>query len=231
MLDKILLDLSGAIRGGGVMLPLIALLGGFLTSLTPCSLSSLPIIITYLGAGKKLDTAGAFKISLTYAIGNGVTLVALGVIAALLGRLVNFAGRWWYLFLGVLMILMALQLFGVIDVFGKLQQSGRRFEQKKGGAFVLGLLSGFFASPCATPVMIALMAMIGGTGSGIMTGILLFLLYAIGHGISVVAVGTSLGKFSFIQSGEGYQKFSVIINYIFGILVLGLGLYMLYLGF
>ena len=135
--------------------------------------------------------------------GNGVTLVALGIVAALLGRLVNFAGRWWYLFLGFLMIMMALQLFGIIDVFGKLQQSGKRFEQKKGGAFVLGLLSGFFASPCATPVMIALMAMIGGTGSGIMTGILLFLLYAIGHGITVVAVGTSLGKFSFIQSGEG----------------------------
>ncbi|WP_425539555.1 cytochrome c biogenesis CcdA family protein [Microaceticoccus formicicus] len=146
MLDKILLDLSAAIRGGGVMLPLIALLGGFLTSLTPCSLSSLPIIIAYLGAGKKLDASGAFKISLTYALGNGVTLVALGVIAALLGRLVNFAGRWWYLFLGFLMIIMALQLFGVIDIFGKLQQSGRRFEQKKGGAFVLGLLSGFFAS-------------------------------------------------------------------------------------
>lgn len=231
MLDKILFDLSAALRGGGVMLPFVALLGGFLTSLTPCSLSSLPIIITYLGADKELNTKTAFHISLIYALGNAVTFVTLGIIAALLGKLINFAGRWWYLFLGVLMVLMALQLFGVIDLTSRLQSRGNRFRQNKLGAFALGIISGFFASPCATPVMIALMAMIGGTGSSILTGILLFLLYAIGHGITVVVVGTSLGKFSFIQSGKGYQRFSVVLNYVFGVLVLALGLYMFYLGF
>ncbi|MDO5717353.1 MAG: cytochrome c biogenesis protein CcdA [Tissierellia bacterium] len=229
MLNNILYTIGAGIREGGVMLPLFAILGGFLTSLTPCSLTSLPIIITYLGAGKEMNTKKAFKLSLSYALGNALTFAILGVIASLIGKLISFTGSLWYIFLGILMIIVALQMFGVIDIFSKINLNGNIVKHKRFGAFVLGIISGVFASPCATPVMIALMAIISGTGASILKGIVLFLLYALGHGIIVVIVGSTMGGIDI--ANEGYKKFSKIFNIIFGILVLALGLYMLYLGF
>ena len=49
--------------------PVLALLGGLVTSFTPCSLSSVPMVIAYIGGSAKNDTKKAFRLSLTMAGG------------------------------------------------------------------------------------------------------------------------------------------------------------------
>ena len=44
--------------------PVLALLGGLVTSFTPCSLSSVPMVIAYIGGSAKNDTKKAFRLSL-----------------------------------------------------------------------------------------------------------------------------------------------------------------------
>lgn len=229
MIDNILIEISALLRDGTVAIPLLAFLGGFFTSLTPCSLTNLPFIIAYLSKGS-YTPKNAFKHSLVFAIGNAITFSILGLVASLLGQMISLSGRWTFLFLGGLMILLSLQQFGVIDFISPFLGRGEKAKQKSSGALVLGIVSGIFSSPCATPVLIALMIMVTGAGVSALKSLLVFLIYGLGHGITVITVGT-LSSMGYFLGSKNQGKFSQIVQYGFGILFLVFGLYLLYLGF
>lgn len=96
--------------------PLLALVAGFVTSLTPCSLSSVPMVIAYIGGSAKKDTKKAFFLSLTMALGLAITFIVFGALASVLGHYLHEIGAVWYVLLGLVMILMALQIWGVIRI-------------------------------------------------------------------------------------------------------------------
>ena len=98
------------------------------------------------------------------------------------------------------------------------------------GALIAGILGGIFSSPCSTPVLIALLAIVAGQGS-ILWGILLLLLYSIGHGILAVVAGTSVGFVQKLTKSEKYGRMSQVLKIVMGAAILGIGLYMFYLGF
>lgn len=72
--------------------PLIALLAGVLTSVTPCALSSVPLVIGYVAGIGSNDPKRAFLLSLTFAVGMAATFTALGTMASLFGRLNGSVG-------------------------------------------------------------------------------------------------------------------------------------------
>lgn len=96
--------------------PVLALVGGLVTSFTPCSLSSVPMVIAYIGGSAKNDTKKAFRLSLTMAGGLALTFLVFGSLASVLGHYLHEFGAWWYGILGVVMVLMALQIWGVIKI-------------------------------------------------------------------------------------------------------------------
>lgn len=210
--------------------PFLALIAGLLTALTPCSLSTVPLVIGYVGGIGSKDTKRAFWISVTFAAGMAATFTSLGVIASLAGKLVQGAGAWWYLTLGVLMLLMALQTWEVINVIPSTFATS--MNKKKGyvGAFLSGILGGLFASPCATPVLVVLLAIVVNEGN-LLWGIMLLLLYSIGHSVLVVFAGTSMGFVQKIKSSGSYESFSKMLKILMGLVILLLALYMFYLGF
>lgn len=223
-------NLSQLIQTSGWLAPLLALLAGILTSFTPCSLSSIPLVIGYVrGTGQK-DTKRAFRLSLTFAAGAAVTFTILGVIASIAGRLMGTSASWWYIILGVLMVLMALQTWGIFEIIPSSYLISKNTKKGFAGAFIAGILGGVFSSPCSTPVLIALLAIVAGKGS-IVWGILLLLLYSIGHGILAIIAGTSIGFVQKLSSSERYGKASTILKIVMGALILLIGFYMFYLGF
>ena len=128
------------------------------------------------------------------------------------------------------MILMALQTFEVFTFidFSKIQTKNT----KKGyiGALVAGILGGIFASPCSTPVLVALLAIVSKSGN-LLFGVFLLLLYSLGNSILVIICGTSIGTVRKITQNPKYGKFINVLKYIMGGIILLLGLYMLYIGF
>ena len=56
---------------------------------TPCSLSTIPLIIGYVGGTGAQETKKAFKLSLVFALGMAITFTTLGAIAALIGRIMR----------------------------------------------------------------------------------------------------------------------------------------------
>jgi cytochrome c-type biogenesis protein len=226
----ILESLSELITKSGWLAPLLALLAGVLTSFTPCSLSSIPLVIGYVGGTGQKDTKRAFWLSVTFAAGAAVTFTALGVIASMAGKLMGTSASWWYIVLGVLMILMALQTWGIFEIIPSSYLISKNTKKGFVGAFIAGILGGIFSSPCSTPVLIALLAIVAGKGS-ILWGILLLLLYSIGHGILAIIAGTSIGFVQKLSSSEKYGKASTVLKIAMGSLILLIGFYMFYLGF
>lgn len=96
--------------------PVLAFVGGLVTSFTPCSLSSVPMVIAYIGGSAKKDTKKAFRLSVTMAGGLALTFLVFGSLASVLGHYLHELGALWYGILGVIMVLMALQIWGVIRI-------------------------------------------------------------------------------------------------------------------
>jgi cytochrome c-type biogenesis protein len=230
MINGWLEQLGAIITQNPWLAPVMSLLGGLLTAFTPCSLSSVPLIIGYVGGYAGSDAKKAFRYSLAFCGGTAVTFTVLGILASLLGRLMQFTGSWWYIFLGVLMILMALQTWEIITVIPQSDLLKKNNKRGFWGAAIAGILSGLFASPCATPVLIALLAVVAREGK-IFWGIILLLLYSLGHSVLLMIAGTSVGFVRQLSQSKRYGRISLILRIAMGTMILLLGFYLLYLGF
>lgn len=229
-MTAILEQLSDVILRSGFLAPLLALAAGILASFLPCSLSTVPLIVGYVSGTGQRDTRRAFLLSVTFAAGSAVTFTALGVTASLAGRLIGGAASWWYLVLGVLMVLMALQTWEIFEFIPSSYLVSKNTKRGYLGAFLAGILGGVFSSPCSTPMLIVLLAVVAGKGN-ILWGILLLFLYSVGHGILAVVAGTSVGFVQKLSHSSTYGKWSNFLKIAMGGLMLLIGLYMFYLGF
>ncbi len=230
MIDAWLQSLSTLISEQTWLAPVLALLAGVLTSFTPCALSSVPLIVGYVGGTKERTTKKAFLLSLTFAIGSAITFTILGVIATIAGGLIGTVATWWYFVLGVLMMILALQTWELYEIIPSSYLLSKNTRKGYIGALIAGILGGVFSSPCSTPVLIALLAVVASSGS-LAWGILLLLLYSIGHGILAVICGTWVGFVQKLSQNQKYGKLSQGLKIVMGIFMAFMGFYMFYLAF
>lgn len=214
--------------------PIAALLSGVLTSLMPCSLSTIPLVIGYVGGSDVTDEnekgiGRALKLSLLFALGSTIVFCILGMLASAIGTLPEESEFWLHIIMSILLVLMALQMWGVINILPS-DSSMLAKNRIKGslGALLSGFIAGLFASHCALPVVIALMAVAANEGGrGLSFGPLLLLLFSIGHSVLSVAAGTSVGFVQKLMVSEKYSKASKIIKLVLGILIMLIALYLL----
>lgn len=229
MIDTWLSQLASGISDSLWLAPILALLAGVLTSVTPCSLSNVPLIIGYVGGVREIDTRKAFLYSAIFSSGTAVTFVTLGIVATSAGKLIGTSSPVWYAIMGILMVLMALQTWGIYNFIPSVNLISKSKKRGIAGAFLAGVLGGIFSSPCSTPVLIVLLTILAGKGN-LLWGILLMLLYSIGHSAMVMVAGTSIGFVKRINRSEKYQHLAVALKYIMGAAILAIGLYMFWLA-
>ncbi|MGE5549746.1 MAG: cytochrome c biogenesis CcdA family protein [Bacteroidota bacterium] len=169
----------------------LALLAGLVSAFSPCVLASVPLVVGYVG-GYADDRRRSVRYTLVFCFGLAATFTALGVLAAILGRMMTGVGKWFYLILGGIAALIGLWLLGA---FGPGGGSSCRLPKLRGGvwgALILGAVAGVISSPCATPPLAVILAFVTGRAN-LTYGILLLVFYAIGHCALVLMAGTSLG--------------------------------------
>lgn len=230
MVDIWLNQIAESIQSNMWFAPFLALLAGVLTSFTPCSLSNIPLIIGYVGGVGENNTKKAFGYSVVFAFGTAVTFITLGLIATSAGKLIGTSSQIWYLLLGILMVLMALQTWEIFQIIPSVNLLSKSKAKGAVGAFVAGILGGVFSSPCSTPVLIALLAIVAGKGN-LFWGILLMFLYSIGHSVLVIIAGTSVSFVKKINSNGYYNKCATVLKFVMGTAILLIGLYMFWLAF
>jgi len=219
-----------AFLSNNIWLALItAFLAGVVSSFSPCVLSTIPLIIGYVGGYARKDKKLAYKYSLIFCLGIIVTFTLLGVASSLLGRLFTGAGSWWYIILGAIMLIVGLQLVGVIEIGNN---SCKMPNRRKGlaGAFFLGILGGVLSSPCSTPILAAILAFVASKGN-ILLGVIMLFLYSIGHCVLIFLAGTSIGLVEGISNSKKTQLMGKVLKIILAIIIFIAGFYLLYLGF
>ncbi len=215
--------IPNALASGGLSILVLVFLGGVITSLSPCILSMLPVMLGYIGGLEKPTKTKGFITSAFFVLGLAVTFSILGITAALLGKVFGQIGPAWRYIIGFLAIVMGLQLIGVLNI----ELPGlKTMPEKRGGAlgsFGVGLLFGLVASPCATPVLAVLMTYVAGQGV-LWFGALLLFIYGLGHGLPLIIAGTFT---ALLKSLPRFLKWSRNITYISGGILIILGLYFL----
>jgi cytochrome c-type biogenesis protein len=181
---------------------LLAFVGGVVTSIGPCNIATIPLIVGYVGGSHNLPRARSFALSLAFAIGLAVTFMLLGVAAAKIGGLIGMATRWWYYLVAGVCFVIGLNMLGVLKLSLPMWFGGLRERiGLKGipGALALGLVSGLVASQCATPVLVAILTYVMAKGA-LTYGAALLFVYALGRGVPVVLAGTFTGMLKQFQS-------------------------------
>jgi len=207
----------------------LVFVGGLLTSLGPCNIATIPLIVGYMGGSRALSRTRSFLLSLTFAIGLALTFMLLGVIAALIGGVVGAATRWWYYLVALVCFLIGLNMLGVLHLDLPLWFGGLRERiGLKGipGALVLGLVSGLVASQCATPVLAAILTYVMAKGALVYGASLLFV-YSLGRGVPVILAGTFTGA---LKSLQKLGRWSGVSEKASGVIVIGVGLYFLWIA-
>lgn len=202
-------------------LPLVYV-AGVVTSLSPCILSMIPVLVGYVGGYSSPSRLRGFSMSFLFVLGLGVTFALLGITAAGFGRVFGQIGSYWYLIMSGVAICMGLHLFGILHInFPGLKTVPVKV-QGVVGSFLMGLFFGLVASPCATPVLAVLLTYLASKGDLVFGGLMLFI-YGLGHGLPLIVAGTFTGA---IKNLRQFQKYSPYVTYASGGILILLGAYL-----
>lgn len=222
-----------ALASGDFLLALILVLfGGFLTALSPCVYPLIPITLSILGARQSSSHLRGFALSGTYVLGMVILYSALGVGFAAAGVLAGSLLQSAAVTVGfaVLCFAMAASMFGAFEI--RLPSAVQtRLSQAGGagfkGAFVMGLVAGIIAAPCTGPVLSFILTLIARDGD-LAKGAILMVVYALGMGMPFLVLGTFSTAISRLPKSGRWME---VVKGVFGLLMIGAGLYYLRLGF
>jgi len=200
-------------------------IGGLISAASPCVLAAIPLIIGYVGGYSEGNKKKAALYSLVFILGLSLTFTLLGAAASMMGGFLGFMGRWLYIGLAMIAVIMGLHLMGVLSVPLPFQKTRQVKSRGLWGAFLLGLLTGTVSSPCATPVLAVILAYVSTQGDILYGGSLLFA-YAIGHCALIFIAGLSIGLTENIVSSKGVNNFSLYSKRLSGAVLVIAGVYL-----
>jgi len=218
------------LQSGSLLGYLLVFLGGVVTSIGPCNVAMIPLVIGYVGGSRGLPKGRSFILSVTFAVGLAITFMLLGVVASLVGGLIGGTSRIWYYVVAGVCLLIGLSMLDALSLpmVPGLERLRERVRLRGDpGALSLGLVSGLVASQCATPVLAAILTYVMSREGALLYGAVLLFVYALGRGVPIVLAGTSAGALTRLQS---LSRWSPVIERASGVVIIGVGLYSLWIA-
>lgn len=231
-MEELFNTLTRAVEGSAPAALTAALVWGVLSIvLSPCHLSSIPLIIGFISEQGELTVRRAFGLASLFSLSILVTIAAIGAVTAAMGRMLGQVGAWGnYLVAGVF-LLVGLHLLDIIPMpFSGPGQVGLK---RRGmlAAFLLGLVFGIALGPCTFAFMAPVLAVCFKVGAGNPAyATLLLAAYGVGHCVVIVAAGTFTEVVERYLRWNETSKGTLVLKRICGVLVLIGGVYMIYIA-
>ena len=205
----------------------ISFLGGLISSVSPCSLSMLPLIIGYIGGysnEKPLKTL--FKM-IFFVIGASIVFSIIGIICALTGKI--FVGSPYFALVAASIILiMGLNILGVLDfqlpvLIKEIPKNNLNNDFLY--PMLLGAVFALIGTPCSTPILASIMAF-ATMGAKISYAVIMLFLFSLGQGLILILAGFITSKLK--DSGDKFYHISEIILKCSGIMLVLVSVYIYY---
>ncbi len=226
MLASIFLTVNEWMTSGTAIAAFGCLAWGMISVLfSPCHLASIPLIVAYVGGQEQaLNPKQAGVYSFSFTLGLFISIALIGIVCALLGRMLGDVGNFWQILVGAVLIWVALGMLGV----EKCSMSGSLLYRLnlKGlsGAFVLGLAYGILSGSCTFGFIAPILAIIT-MQQQIATGIFYILLFAVGHCLPIVVAGSSTAAVRRLMENSTWNGAGFWFRRMAGVIVALLGVY------
>ena len=200
--------------------------------LSPCGISTVPLVVGYVANSDSPSHWRAFKISCAFCLGIVMNLLLIGFITSSIGLLLGGYERFLTLITSAVFVIMGLHMLGVIRVkFLALGAGGKGTEsQTMKGAVVLGIVSGLAVGPCSIAYVSPLLSLaMSQAAGGMFAPVMLVVCYALGHSTVLVCAGTFSQIFSdFLNSDKDSLTYWAvkIVNVLCGIALICGGVYL-----
>jgi thiol:disulfide interchange protein DsbD len=220
-------DFGKLLESRGYAGVLVLLFGwGLALNLTPCVYPVIPLTVSFFGGQAAGNSRRTFALASVYVLGMATTYSALGVAAALSGRLFGVAlqSPWVLAGIAAVLVALALSMFGLYDLrmpTALMQKAGAR--QGVTGAYAMGLLVGVVAAPCVGPVVLGLLAFVAATQNAAL-GFLFFFVLSLGLGLPFLFLAAFSGRIAALPRAGAWMEG---VKKIFGWVLLAMAAYFL----
>lgn len=204
----------------------VSFLGGLIASISPCSLSMLPLIVGYIGGYSQEKPLKILIQMIVFVIGTAVVFSVIGTICAITGK--AFVGNPYFsLIISSIILIMGLKLLDIIDfeipVFVK-EMPKNTFNNDYLYPLILGAAFALIGTPCSTPILAGIMAF-ASISASIVNAIIMLFLFSIGQGLILILAAILTSRF---KAGENFYKFSDMIMKLSGVLLILVSVYIYY---
>ena len=226
MMESFFLTINQWMEGATTLAALGCFLWGMVSVLfSPCHLASIPLIVAYVGgqeAALKPRQASAYSIAFT--LGLFITIAIIGIVCALLGRMLGDVGNYWQILVGLILLWVALGMMGVESCSTSSSLLYRLNLRGIWGAFALGLAYGVLSGTCTFGFIAPILAIIT-IQQQVGVGILFITLFAFGHCLPIVIAGSSTAMVKKLIENQTWQGAGMWFRKGAGALIAVLGIY------
>jgi len=198
--------------------------------LSPCHLSSIPLIVGFIDGQGRVTKNRAFLLSALFSLGILITISIIGLITALMGRIIGDVGKAGNYFVAAVFLVIGLHLLEIITLpFAGM--SSRPGLGRKGGlaAFIIGLIFGIALGPCTFAFMAPMLGIAFSVASTKpVFAVTLILFYAAGHSSVIILAGTFTGIVQKYLNWNDRSRGAVVLKKICGILVILGGIFLMW---
>lgn len=219
------------IQAHGALAIFASLIIGSLTSIAPCSIVTLPLLVGSAVALSE-DLEGKqkrvfiYKFSLLFVVGIVISFSLLMLLVSKIGLMLSVAPSWAYILASLATFLVVAYSLGWIGSIDKEKIAKKFIRFRLFGAVIIGLIFGLVSTPCATAPLVAIITV--AQQSGWIYSYFLVLAFALGHASLLLLAGVSVGFAQSIVSNRVLNTVSKVINALFITILAFIGFYFLY---
>jgi len=195
--------------------------------LSPCHISSIPLVVGYVNRNGRQSAGRAFLTSLCFSGGVLVSLLLIGAITSLMGKMLGDIGQIGIYLVGGVFILTGIWLLDFIRAPSckiPMLSGNHAF-----GGILMGFVFGAALGPCTFGFMFPVLAVaFKSADQNLLTAISIILAYAIGHSLVIVLAGVGVNHLQGFLNWDAHSHGTRWMKRVCGVLVILTGLYLIF---
>ena len=197
--------------------------------LSPCHLASIPLVVAYVNRGDVLQTKRAFVLSCLFSFGIFLSILGIGLITAMFGRMLGDIGPWGKWLVAAVFMIFGLVLLEVISLPWSGPNMAGNTKTGTWGAFLLGLIFGAAVGPCTFAYMAPILAVVfEKSAEQFVFSATLILLYSFGHCGVIVLAGMIGARIQRFLNWDQQSHMTARLRKTCGVILICVGLYLIW---